>query len=241
MDWKVWKPKYDEIVKRLKLNEESDRKSAKIISEILPEIDQTELKKKIDGRECIVFGAGPSLEKDLDLLEKNGWLKKTLVTADGATSAVMNYRTPDVIVTDLDGIVEDQLEAWEDGAWMVVHAHGDNIPEVKKIVPKLKERVIGSIQVNQPAEITNFGGFTDGDRAAFLSHHFGASTIYLAGMNLGTDIGRWTGKTDITQKIEKLSICKELLSWLSEEFGANIINITTSGTDIPNVPWKEIK
>ncbi len=241
MDWEDWRPKYEEITEKLDIDPESDRRAAEILKDLISESDPKELETKIRGNDCIVFGAGPSLETDLNKLRDHGWLEKVLITADGATSAVMNYEIPDVIVTDLDGIVEDQLEAWEKGAWMVVHAHGDNVEKIRKIVPQLKERVLGSIQVDRPPELTNFGGFTDGDRAAFLAHHFGASTIYLAGMDLGTDLGRWTGKTDIGKKIEKLKICEDLLSWLAEDFDAGVFNITTSGTDIPNVPSREIE
>lgn len=240
MDWKYWKPKYREIVEKLNIDPKSDRHAAHVLEELISEADPTVLEEKIRRKDCIVFGAGPSLMNDLERLKEAGWLKKNLITADGATSAVLDFKIPDIIVTDLDGGVEDQLEAWEEGAWMVVHAHGDNIEKVKKIVPRLKERVLGSIQVDETEKIMNFGGFTDGDRAAFLANHFGASTIYLSGMDLGTDIGRWTGKTDYDRKVKKLEICKDLLSWLSTRFNANLVNITSEGIGIPNVPQGEI-
>lgn len=167
-------------------------------------------------------------------------MEKVLIAADGATSAVRKYRTPDVIVTDLDGDVEDQLDAWRKGAWMVVHGHGDNIPKLKQVVPKLTERVLGTIQVDKPAQLTNFGGFTDGDRAAFMAHHLGASKIYLAGMDLGEEVGKYSRTPKNERKLMKLDICKDLLSWLAEEFGANIINLTSEGEEIPHVPHVEI-
>ncbi len=241
LKWKDWEPKYREIVKRLNLSVEDDRSAAHKLKNLISNFDSSKLRNLIGGKECIVFGAGPSLEKDLDLLDKKGWLEKILISADGATSAVMNYRYPDVIVTDLDGVVEDQLEAWKNGAWMVVHAHGDNIKQIRKVVPELNERVLGSIQVNKPDELNNFGGFTDGDRAAFLADYFDASKIYLAGMNLGTKIGKYTGKTNVSKKIEKLDICKELLSWLSSNTGTPIVNITFSGQNIPKVPEENLE
>lgn len=240
MEWKDWKPKYEKIVDKLNLDEESDRLAGHILKRIISNFDPSGLEEIIEGEECIIFGAGPSLERDLNTLERKGWLEKVLISADGATSAVLNYRTPDVIVTDLDGFIGDQLKAWEDGAWMVVHAHGDNIEKIREIVPKLDKHVLGSIQVDKPAELDNFGGFTDGDRAAFLANHFNASRIYLAGMDLGTEIGEFTGKTDVEEKIEKLNICKELLSWLSEKTDTTIINITSSGEKIPGIPQKNI-
>jgi uncharacterized Rossmann fold enzyme len=69
-----------------------------------------------------------------------------------------------------------------------------------------------------------------------MAHELGASKIYLAGMDLGTRLGRYSGIKDTNRKLVKLKICKELLSWLAGELGANLVNLTTDGEDIPNVP-----
>lgn len=236
MRWEIWKPWYGQIAERLKLNQEADEDAAKVLNELLPPPDIQKLTNIIRGRECVVFGAGPSLDVDLKKLEQAGYLNKVLIAADGATSAVLRYRNPEVIVTDLDGSVDDQLGAWRRGSWLVVHVHGDNVAQVRKIIPQLKERVIGTIQVEPFGKLLNFGGFTDGDRAAFMAHELGASKIYLAGMNLGTKIGRHSGNKDIKRKITKLEICKELLTWLAGEFNADLINLTSGGEPIPKVP-----
>lgn len=240
MEWSKWKPKYEWIVKKLKLNRTEDERAAKILNRLINSSKLPDLKKLIEGNECIVFGAGPSLEKDLEKLDEAGWLNKVLISADGATSAVKRYRLPDVIVTDLDGDVEDQLDAWQKHSFLVVHAHGDNIQKVKEIVPRLTERVIGTIQVNKPTQLYNFGGFTDGDRAAFMAYELGAAKIILSGMDLGEEIGEYTGHTNKEVKKMKLEICENLLSWLSKEFGAKIVNVTSEGREIPQVPREDI-
>ncbi|MCJ7720329.1 MAG: DUF115 domain-containing protein, partial [Candidatus Hadarchaeum sp.] len=206
------------------------------LGKLLPEPELAGLKNLVRGHECIVLGSGPSLEIDLERLKRADFLDKTIITADGATSAVLKFRNPGIIVTDLDGNVGDQLDAWRLGSWVVVHAHGDNIAQVRKIAPKLKERVIGTTQVEPFGKLYNFGGFTDGDRAAFMAHELGASKIYLAGMDLGMRIGKHSGDKDLSRKLIKLKICKELLAWLAGELGANIVNLTTHGESIPNVP-----
>lgn len=241
MDWDIWKDKYSEIVYRLDLDPEMDRKAAELMGDIVGEVDISPLKSMVNGSECIVFGAGPSLETDLGKLSESGWLEKVLISTDGATSAVVEYKDPDIIVTDLDGEVDDEIEAWRRGSWMVVHAHGDNIDLVKRYVPQLDERVLGTIQVEKPAFLYNFGGFTDGDRAAFMAHELGAEKIYLAGMDLGREIGQHTGETERGQKIRKLEICGELLTWLAERFESNLINVTSEGKNIPRVPNSKIK
>lgn len=234
--WEIWRPWYKEIVARLNLDERADRAAAKILNCLLPEPDHKKFIRLLQGQECIVFGAGPSLDEDLKKLQRTEYLNKVLIAADGATSAVAKYRNPDIIVTDVDGNVNDQLKAWHRGSWFVIHAHGDNVVQVRGILPKLNERIIGTTQVKPFGKLCNFGGFTDGDRAAFMAHELGASKIYLAGMDLGTKIGRHSGDKDTSRKLIKLKICKELLSWLAGELGANLINLTAKGEDIPNVP-----
>jgi hypothetical protein len=218
------------------LDEKADEGAARVLNNLLSNPNIQGLMNLIHERDCIVFGAGPSLDIDLEKLERIGYLNKVLVAANGATSAVLEYRNPEVIVTDLDGTVENQLEAWRRGAWLIIHAHGDNIAQVRTILPELKERVIGTTQVEPFGKLFNFGGFTDGDRAAFMSHELGASRIYLAGMDLGTEIGRHSGDKGAGRKLVKLDICKELLAWLAGELGAKLINLTAKGEDIPNVP-----
>lgn len=236
MRWNLWSPRYHRIVEQLGLDREADMNAAKVLEGMLPEPDITELMRIVGARNCVVLGAGPSLDEDLEKLERGGWMDKSLISADGATSALLKYRPPDIVVTDLDGNVDDQLIAWRRGSWMVVHAHGDNLERVREISPKLGERVIGTTQVKPFGKLYNFGGFTDGDRAAFMAHELGASRIYLSGMDLGEKIGRYSGDKDPGRKSIKLKICKELLAWLAGELGAKLINLTSGGEDIPNVP-----
>ncbi len=241
MRWKFWRPWYDDIARRLGLNQGADRRAAEGLNALLPQPNIEGLNNVIRGRDCIVFGAGPSLDEDLAGFERAGYLDKVLIAADGATSAVLEYRNPEVVATDLDGTIEDQLEAWRRGAWLVIHAHGDNLAQVCKILPELKERVIGTTQVEPFGKLFNFGGFTDGDRAAFMAHELGASKIYLAGMDLGKKIGRYSGDKDYERKLIKLNVCGELLAWLSGELGARVINLTSHGEPIPNVPKEELR
>ena len=236
MLWRVWRPWYMKIVERLRLDPEADLEAAKVLNGILPESDIAELKKLIYDEDCVVLGAGPSLEDDLKKLESRGWMNKSFISADGATSALLKYRTPDIVVTDLDGNVRDQLKAWERGSWLILHGHGDNLDKIRGVAPQIDARVIGSTQVEPFGKLFNFGGFTDGDRAAFLAHELGASRIYLVGMDLGVEIGKYSGDKDLDRKIVKLSICKELLAWLAGDLRAKLINLTAKGENIPNVP-----
>jgi len=224
------------IVERLGIDTEADLRASKVLGDILPEPDIAELKKRVYGKDCVVLGAGPSLEDDLKKLESKDWMNKSFISADGATSALLKYRTPDIVVTDLDGNVRDQLKAWESGSWLVLHGHGDNLDKIRGVAPQIDVRALGTTQVEPFGKLFNFGGFTDGDRAAFMAHELGASRIYLVGMDLGVEIGKYSGDKDLKRKIVKLSICKELLAWLAGDLGAKLINLTAKGENIPKVP-----
>lgn len=234
--WELWKPWYDKISARLNLDKRADAEAARVLNQLLPEPDIKAVAEIIRGRECVVIGAGPSLEEDLRRMEKAGYLEKILISANGATSAVIRYRNPEIVVTDLDGAVGDQLRAWRRGSWLVVHGHGDNLAQIQRHVPRIKERIIGTTQVRPFGKLFNFGGFTDGDRAAFMARELGARRIYLAGMDFGSVIGKYSGRKDKARKLLKLEVGKELIGWLSSELGAEIINLTTGGEPIPNVP-----
>ena len=240
MRWELWEPWYDRIADRLKLDKKADLAASKLLNSLLPAPDIQGVGKIIGGRNCIVFGAGPSLDEDLKRLEKAGRLDDVLISADGATSAVMKYRRPEVIVTDLDGVVEDQLEVWKHGSWLVVHGHGDNVAHIREFVPAVKERIIGTTQAKAFGRLFNFGGFTDGDRAAFMAHELEAGKISLAGMDLGPRIGKHSGNKDFKRKLMKLEICGELLSWLAGDLGAPIVNLTSSGKKIDSIQNESI-
>jgi uncharacterized Rossmann fold enzyme len=240
MRWELWEPWYLRITERLRLSRKEDEKAAKLLSNFFPPPSVGGLAERVKGRECLVLGAGPSLEEDLTRLREAGKLGTTLLSADGATSAVMKFRTPEIVVTDLDGRVADQEEAWRRGAWLVIHVHGDNFRVVKEFLERRgKEgygRLLGTTQVRPVGRLLNFGGFTDGDRAAFLAWELGATRIYLAGMDLGEEVGRYSGRKGGEKKREKLRICGELLSWLARELGAPLFNLTSGGVEIPGVP-----
>ncbi len=200
------------------------------------------VKGMISGNCVIVYGCGPSLERNVKEIKRVG-LDKTCVNVavDGATSALLKEGIkPGLIVTDLDGKIEDILSANLEGSIVVVHAHGDNITSLEK-VKEFHGPVLGTTQTEPIGKIYNFFGFTDGDRAAFLSEAMGAHTILLAGFDLGEKVGRFSKPTytcDVyatTVKRKKLKYAKKLLEWLAKNTDAVIVNITGKGEVIKGV------
>lgn len=208
-----WLPYYDAIAKDLGIDPEKDAVASRMLADILNENKKVhtreevhmELERTIEGKDVFVLGAGPDLEMELDRLveEKRAsgqWKlpstgEDVLISADGATSTVMSRGLiPHIIVTDLDGGTEDQIHCLSRGSIMLVHGHADNMKVLSKIGERLFGSVLGTTQVD-PSDgggLDNFGGFTDGDRAAFTAQHFRAGSIMLLGFNfneVGPKIG----------------------------------------------------
>jgi uncharacterized Rossmann fold enzyme len=182
MDFAQWEPIYREILRDFGWKREKDEEAALLLSSLLKGrwVDLAILKNKIMGKDILVCGKAAALSHDLDKIETTNY---TIIAADGATSVLLQKGiTPDIIVTDLDGNIPDEVEANRKGSLMVVHAHGDNMDKLD-VVTKLKN-VIGTTQSVPLSNVYNFGGFSDGDRCVFLAHEFGAGSIKLAGFDL---------------------------------------------------------
>ena len=225
MDYKDWKSTYEKIVSDFNYSVKTDEKAADALDKLLQEKKNlfpiSMLKDLINNREIMIFGAGPSLEKSI-LKHKKKFTDKLKIAADGTTTALLkNNIRPDIIVTDLDGKVSDQLKANSEGSIAIIHAHGDNINKIKKYVPKLEGKILGTTQINpEPYDfLYNFGGFTDGDRAVYLADHFHAKKIYLMGFDFNGKIGEYSfaEKKDKKLKLKKLKWCEYLIDVLNKQ------------------------
>jgi len=216
MKYSVWEGYYHDIISDFNFSEKRDKEAAKLLNSLIEPLDTSLLEEKLKGKRANVYGTGPSLE----LIEN--FPPGIDIAADGATSYLLeNRRVPDIVVTDLDGDIEDLLRAKREGSIFVVHAHGDNMDAIKMNVPKLGQ-TIGTTQTRPLGKLYNYGGFTDGDRAVFLAHHFGASEIHLYGMDFGDEIGRYSFTTDVERKRRKLKWAEKLINHLIES-GAKVI------------------
>jgi hypothetical protein len=236
-EWWQW---YSRILTAFGYDRSKDQLAADVLSRLIAHRAGSlqQLKALLFDQPVLVFGAGPSLEEDVKRVAKENLLKKwAVISADGATTALLKLANvaPRVVVTDLDGDINDLLQADGLGSVLVVHGHGDNINRLRRYVPRLKH-VIGTTQVEPRPSVYNFGGFTDGDRAVFLAVAMKAKLVALAGMDIGSTIGRYSKKhvksVDIDTKIRKLKICKELLEWLASRVDIPLYNVTAKGENI---------
>ena len=204
MEIDEWMALYGRIVAEFGFDTDSDAESARILDDLVNgTCDWSALESRIKGNDVIIAGAALETEPPTD---------GTLIAADGATTPLLNFGfVPDIIVTDLDGDVEDQMMCSEGGKSIVVHAHGDNITAIKEFVPLFHGHVCGTTQVRPFGSLRNFGGFTDGDRAVMLADELGASSVRLAGFRYDV-LGRHSHHRDPVVKMAKLRWAREIIS-----------------------------
>ncbi|WP_129596483.1 6-hydroxymethylpterin diphosphokinase MptE-like protein [Methanohalophilus profundi] len=187
MEYDKWEPIYKKIVEDFGFSEDADADAAQLLSNLLIEpvkADLNDLTDVIKDKDTLICGNAPTLKKDLEQVDPSDHV---IIAADGATSVLLEQGLiPDVIVTDLDGDVEKEIEANKKGAIMVVHAHGDNTGKILSFVPLLTN-IIGTSQTKPPQGLFNFGGFTDGDRCVFMAHQLGATSMTLVGFDFDDD------------------------------------------------------
>jgi uncharacterized Rossmann fold enzyme len=209
LDFLEWEPYYLKIVREFGFSVEADERAAKELVDLCrgKDICVPECLRGRIGKEVTVLGHAPKLERAL----RTQKLRGTVIAADGATTSLLNElgKVPDIIVTDLDGNVPDQLSANAQGAVVVVLGHGDNREAITKYVPWFSGLVTPTTQGRPFPGVYNFGGFTDGDRAVILARHMGAETIHLLGFDMMDP--RPKGGKSPSVKLRKLEIAKELI------------------------------
>ncbi|WP_440059272.1 6-hydroxymethylpterin diphosphokinase MptE-like protein [Thermogladius sp. 4427co] len=189
MKWLIdrdeWMGLYKEIRKKLPLNFDRDQYATDLLSSLLANHPS---KATLDdlpvlGDEVAVFGCGERLATDVvKYLETYNGIP--VIAADGSVEILMmNGITPSIVATDLDGGFESIRKAGAEGSILIVHAHGDNIERIASLVPLLSGKIVGSTQVEPRPYVYNFGGFTDGDRAAFIARALGAKRVLLFGFD----------------------------------------------------------
>jgi len=211
MEFETWEPFYRQILNDFGFSQQRDEVVAAELDRLLggTRFMDSELRSLLRGKEVTVAGNGPNAAAEIH------GSRGTLITADEATSVALEAGLrPAIVVTDLDGIVADQVKANAAGTVAVVHGHGDNGPAVQKWAPMFSGKTVGTTQSRPSGNLRNFGGFTDGDRAVFLADHFGASRIRLVGFDFENPSDK---AQDIRTKQRKLDWAYILLGTLERD------------------------
>jgi len=205
MDFQTWKPIYERILADFDYSRQADETAARILQSLVetpmsPEV----LREVIEGEDVSICGAAETLARETD------GLTGIVIAADEATSTLLRYNIqPEVIITDLDGDVTDQIHASQQGSITVIHAHGDNIEALRRYAPCFTGPIVLTTQAAPFDDVYNFGGFTDGDRAYFLAQACNAASITLLGFDF--DHPRHKPGKDRAVKHKKLQWARRLI------------------------------
>jgi hypothetical protein len=182
MNFTEWEPLYQEIVAYFGFDRAMDEEAARLLASLLDRDNLLSLGSLVDGNEVTVCGNAPCLKDEI------GKITGIVFAADAAAEVLDSCGIfVDAIFTDLDGATDRFIELNNGGTLVVIHAHGDNMPLLKHWVPLFTGKVVGTTQAAPLPHVYNFGGFSDGDRAAFAADELGASHITLAGLDLNDE------------------------------------------------------
>jgi hypothetical protein len=164
----------------------------------------------VEGATVAIAGAGPSLRDHLSVARKADAVFAASSAADVCLAAGVAV---DAMVTDLDKNPETARTLTDRGVPVAVHAHGDNLPALREHVPTFDDaHVLATTQAAPVGPVRNVGGFTDGDRAAFLADHLGAAKLRFPGWDFDDP--------DVDdEKRHKLEWAERLLYWLERRRG----------------------
>lgn len=209
MNYRTWEPVYEEILADFGFDRGADEQARDRLGELVEPFDLDRL-EAVSGATVAIAGAGPSLPSELDLARGADLVFAASTAVDTLREAGIAV---DWMVTDLDKNPETVRELTEQGTPVAVHAHGDNIPAIEEYVPTFDaEHVLATTQAEPTPTVRNFGGFTDGDRVAFLSDHFGAKDLVFPGWDFDdSSVG--------PIKRKKLRWAERLLRWLEMRRG----------------------
>jgi uncharacterized Rossmann fold enzyme len=204
MNFTEWEPVYERILADFGFDRAADERVRDRLADLTHPFDFGRL--DVMGETVIIAGAGPSLEADLG---GSAGADHAVFAASTAADRLREANVAvDCMVTDLDKNPETVRTLTEEGTPVAVHAHGDNEPLVRNVVPTLDaEYVLGTTQAAPAGPVVNFGGFTDGDRAAFLADRCGAHRMKFVGWDFDDD------SVD-GMKRRKLVWAERLLYWL---------------------------
>lgn len=217
MNLRQWWKLYAEIAKDFSFDTAKDYRSSVLLSSIVGNDGSHETLLSLKGTDVTVIGNSPSLPSLLDETPDG-----IVMVADSAADLYSRMAgTPEYIVSDLDGPMEVIRELVSRGSILIAHAHGDNMNAIGELRSFSVSKLIGTTQ-NMPLwNVFNYGGFTDGDRAAFIADAYGAASITLVGF----DFEHPNPKKDSDQaiKLKKLHWARDLLTILARKRGKELV------------------
>ena len=236
MEYAQWAPRYARIREEFGFDLDHEAAAADLLERLLPPSARSDplprVRARVEGREAIIVGLAPNAGPPPLWRHPAGDRPPCLIAADGATATCLAAGlVPSVIVTDLDGPVASEIAANRRGSLVVVHAHGDNQSAVREWIPQFPGELAGSWAGEPRPGLLDVGGFTDGDRAAYLADHVGATRVVLWGFDF--DHTAETDPAKHRRKLAKLDWARRLLAILAKEGRAPLLTWRPDGTLVP--------
>jgi uncharacterized Rossmann fold enzyme len=224
MEYHEWEPFYEAILADFGYDRAADEAARDWLADRVGPFDLENV--EVSGTVAIA-GAADSLESTLQVVEQADGV---VAASDAAGRLAAAGLHPDLVVTDLDGDPDSAVELATGGVPIAIHAHGDNREELREYVPEFpREAVIGTTQAEPVGPLHNHGGFTDGDRAAFLAYAIGVDRLTFPGWDFDDAEG---------VKSRKLEWAALLLHWLERRRGERfcVLKGRRSGIDLSGFP-----
>ena len=208
--WDTWEPVYEAIVADFEFDRGADEAARDELIELLAGRGLSPEHLPVSaGKTVAIAGAAPTISEEMEHLTE----ADLVFAASTASEVLIEAGIPvDIHVTDLDKDGRVVAKLAEDGVPIAVHAHGDNRDLLETAIPGIEARVFPTTQARPKRGIYNPGGFTDGDRAAFLADALGAAEVTFAGWSF--DDPQVT-----SEKRRKLAWAERLLLWLEQRRG----------------------
>ncbi|MFW5919388.1 MAG: 6-hydroxymethylpterin diphosphokinase MptE-like protein [Halanaeroarchaeum sp.] len=177
MHYADWNTIYERIREDFGYDRAADERARDVLAEYATPFDFGRL--DVGGNTVAIAGGASTLEAEIDVADDADCVFAASIAADELLGAGVGV---DLMVTDLDKNPETAIALTRAGRPVAVHAHGDNVPLVHDVLPRMDvENVLGTTQVRPVGSVYDLGGFTDGDRAAFLADHLGAAQLVFPG------------------------------------------------------------
>lgn len=208
MNFDEWQPLYEKILRDFGYDPGADIRARDVLDGHVTRFDLDRL--DVAGQRVAIAGGGPDLVEELATVDGADAVFAASTAADVLIEADLDI---DLFVTDLDKNPETGMELTRMEVPVAVHAHGDNIPDIRRNLPDFEiQHVLGTTQAAPTYRVRNFGGFTDGDRAAYLADHLGAGELVFPGWD-------FDDPTVDAEKARKLDWAERLLAHLAERRG----------------------
>ena len=212
MNFATFEPVYEAILADFGFDRAADERARDLAADLATPFPLDHLDDWA-GETVAVAGAAPCLADEVSLARD----ADVVVAASTAVDVLADRGVAvDCMVTDLDKNPETAADLTREGVPVAAHAHGDNVPAVREWLPRFADEwTLATTQAAPVGPVRNTGGFTDGDRAAFLADHVGAGELVFPGWEFDDP--------DVDpMKARKLDWAARLLRWLErrrdEEF-----------------------